>query len=1038
MFNRFSAAIACFVVCASGCVGMFEKLSDATLASYLSKSTSSDSTCSSGAGRAFFLANVDPVLEAKCTGCHSALAYRLGMGASASNYTASLSEGQKVADYGSGGAGHPGGAVLGAADVTLISSWLSTESQVCSAPIVANAACTVGGRAPAAVAAPVGSPSNLARSSGAAIFLRLTSLFPLQNIPAVNFDLYAAQGLNKSVAMPERFTSPTAQISFVAQIEPLCLAAATNPSMVASALLADFKLAGEVLPVAAAARDTLMIARNTWLYPYSATSLEVVELLNAYNGAYNASIAAGSSVAQSTQIARTTACVAALQAPQFWLGNAGPLDVLRKVALEVGKTVPVDTDFSGFQSAANPSAWMRTYVANLQTQPAYLQSVKYWHQDYLGLEPLNWGFTYDPRGYPTIFGASATMGSSSILNVIKAPGTNVDGLWRVVPLENTLGFIYTDSEQCTSFDQPFDPRTTEILWEQMNPAVGGAWETIGSQQFQNGAWVDVPGSITLANGTKRATNVADVNFGQTNGAGYHYIRGNLVGTPLEFFAKGSRRVRRFSPSGEQNGFSHVKLPFSGQDAVVCNTLMRFVASCAYRPTIPNMLHTSSTVYDESNRGGSNTASWNGDGIANFLADKVTYGTRYAMPISNQGAVYLDSFANGNLLDQMHCGNPNPAEAAKNGLAGYNEALAYPPGYALATDPNVPPQNGLISAAINITWGLPLSPASPEAQAIAQVKSDLGQDASRLISSVIGTNQDYRQILLANHTYGSEYTRQYLATQALYLPTAPVGLTLGASPGTVSPFDGSGFGTLNQRWTRNNLGNTSLPISWTNYFASVGMNINGDLIPPKPMQGILSTVEFMGPVSTGVRTAASRIITRLTCGGINSFVPAGGQVALHKTYVTQATHLQTTCIQCHINLDPLASALNVNFAADPTMLNAGIKKYAAETDNSLFNGFFGIRAMDNPGTGAFLGQPATGLAGVAAVLANSNEFATCAVQKAFENIFGRALSSQAVCAANPTNTDCLLVTQTAQKFMQTYNYNQMVQDLVASPLNLQGN
>ena len=1006
-------------------------------------SQSPDTSCVNAKAQTYFAASVDPVLEMKCTTCHSSLSFRLTVGSPDSNYTFAKNEGQKIADFGTGGRGHQGGAVLSTSDAALVANWLTLENTPCVASgggTLRGSVCSVTSRVPAAAGA-IPTASNLARSSGEGLYLRLSTLFPSQTIAASDFDLFLSAGLNQSLANDQRFTSATSQIAFLGKIESLCSAAVSSPMSSTSALLADFRLAGETVPVNAATRDVLMMARNIWVYPYAQNSAEVTELQTAYLNAYNASVAAGTSASQSNLIGETTVCVAALQAPQFWLGNARPLDVLRKVALEVGKTIPTPQDFAGLQGAADRSAWMRTYVANLQTQPSYLQAVKYWHRDWLGLRTIKWdaGGNYDPRGWTYANnGASATMGIPATFSTLNAPGTPLNGATQLSLNKSRLGYVYVDSQACQAIDQPFDPRTTSIVWEQMNPTLANAYEVIGTLQKQGNAWVEVPGSITLADGTKRVTGIADVNFGQTNGAGYRYIRGNLVGTPLEYFAKGSRRVRRFSPSGEQNGFSHVKLPFSGQDAVVCNTLDRFITSCVYRLTSPKYTGISFTVYDESNRGNGTNASWNGQGNANFLADKVTYGPRLPRPVFLSDSVYTDSFAHGILLDQMRCGNPDPVEAAKAGLPGYNEDLAYPVGYVSMTDANPPAAAGLISTAINPNYQQPLSASMPEAQAIAQVKSDLGQDASRLITHVISSGIDYRQILLANYTFGSDYTRYYLATQSFFLPFQIPGFNQSPNPGNVVQFTSGGFGTFNSRWLRSDINQSSMSSSWQNYFANANLSNGSDVVSPKPIQGILNTVEFMGPVSTGMRTVASRIITRATCGSINSFVPDASQAVLQAAFVTQKSHLQSTCLKCHINLDPLAAAMNANFAADPTMSNSSVQKYGAEMDNSQMNGLYGIRGLNNPGTGAFLGQPITGLAGLASVLANSDQFATCAVRKAFENIFGRSLPNVETCAANPGNADCALVYQTTQVFKLDYNYNKMVQELVASPLNLTGN
>lgn len=181
----------------------------------------------------------------------------------------------------------------------------------------------------------------------------------------------------------------------------------------------------------------------------------------------------------------------------------------------------------------------------------------------------------------------------------------------------------------------------------------------------------------------------------------------------------------------------------------------------------------------------------------------------------------------------------------------------------------------------------------------------------------------------------------------------------------------------------------------------------------------------------------RIISRLTCSDVNTFVPNSSQNDLHAKFVTHTAHLQPSCIGCYINLDPLASALNVNFAANPSLRSGGNLATELET---VANGYYGVRGVQNPGDGALLGKSVRGLAGVADVVANSDQFARCTVQKAFENIFGRSVPSVADCKLAPGHPDCALVDQTAAKFKSSlgYNYNKMIQELVSSDLNLKGN
>ena len=69
--------------------------------------------------------------------------------------------------------------------------------------------------------------------------------------------------------------------------------------------------------------------------------------------------------------------------------------------------------------------------------------------------------------------------------------------------------------------------------------------------------------------------------------------------------------------------------------------------------------------------------------------------------------------------------------------------------------------------------------------------------------------------------------------------------------------------------------------------------------------------FVGPVSPKMRTISARYFTRLMCGEANLYVPDSSAASLHRQYVNQPSHLKSECIACHINIDPLASALSTN-------------------------------------------------------------------------------------------------------------------------------
>lgn len=1015
---------------------------------FTAKKTSNDATavlsqCEDSKGKNLYLSSVNSVLENKCAGCHSSLSFRIIRGGAEANYTLAKKRGKTFIEYAAGRATHPGGAVIDASEESLINRWLATEAECrTTKPVIVNdAVCSVATR-PSEITIP-GNVTNAARSSGSGLYLRLAALFPGQTISQREFSLYESTGFNKVLAVPQRFTSVAAQIAFLSKIERNCNTAVRGPKNSAGNLFGEFKLTGEVLPTDLDARDVLLMARNIWLYPYDQRAKEIVELQMTYTKSMQAVKAEGKSDDESKKVGKITACVTALQSPQFWLGNPGPFDVLRKTAIEVGQVIPTPADFNALKSASNRAQWMKNYVANLQKSgPGYLAAIKYWHQDWLGSRPFATGFdprlgTGGQREYAAANGASGVMGTIAHIYKATAPNTPLADQTILTALVDQMDkSLVHNSENCENKIQNFDPRTTRLVWEHRNPNLNGAFEVVGALEKNGNNWVSVPGSVTLANGAKRKTTIADINFGFQNGNRFKYNLGNLVGTPMENFDSGDRRIRRFSPSGEQNGYSAVSLYYSGQTAYTCNTLTRFIASCAYRPGSTEQVSTGSFIYNEANRGSGRTAAWNGEGTASFNADG-SYSARIPRPIWFGANSFTDSFAHGKILDQFRCGTPNRAEIEHFGSNGYNENIAFPKGYVSETSANAPDPATLNSYAYNIHYQNKHLPDGAEKTALDTVSADLSQEASRIIGNVLENDIDYREILLAQYTFGSDYMKHVLSTQNFTLPFRTENVELSNSPTTVKKILASSLGTLNRQWLSGPLGTTSLSGSLNNFINNTALNKNGDLFLAKPMQGILTTSEFLVPVSPGIRTVSTRIITRLLCSDVNGYVPTSNETVLHRKFVTQATHLSPGCLGCHINLDPLATALNVNFAGDSSKRFGG--KWGTEIETNV-SGYYGIRGIQNPGEGALLGKPARGIAGVADIVANSDQFARCTVQKAFENIFGRSVPSVSDCKLAPGHPDCALVDQTAAKFKTSlgYNYNKMIQELVSSDLNLKGN
>lgn len=551
-----------------------------------SNDTTSDvilSQCNSTKGKDNYLASVNPLLESKCATCHSSLSFRIIRGGAEANYTFAKKKGSDVVEYASGRKPHPGGTVLDASDELLINRWLVLEAEcrATKAPVNAEAVCSITTR-PVEVNVP-GNHSNVARASGSGLFLRVGTLFPGQTINEKEFSLFESSGLNKALALPQRFTSVSAQIAFLAKIENYCNAGVRTPKNSAGNLFGDFQLSGETRPTDIDTRDVLFLARNIWLYPYAANSKEIVELQKAYSDSVAAVRIEGKSVDESKKIGKITVCMTALQSPQFWLGNSGSFDVLRKTAIEVGRVIPTASDFDGLKTSTDRTQWMKKYVANLQKSgTGYLSAIKYWHQDWLGTRPFN------------------------------------------------------------------------------------------------------------------------------------------------------------------------------------------------------------------------NANFNTDG---------SYSARNPRPIWTGYNLFTDTFAHGKILDQFRCGTPDQAEAGLAGLAGYSEDVAYPKGYTSESSTATPDQALLNALAFNMHYQNGALAAGEEKTALDALDTDFSEDASRLIAHVLQDDLDYREILLANYTFGTDSFKQLLSTQNFTLPFRTANTELSSSPNTVKKILASSLGPLNRRWL------SGTPNSW---------------------------------------------------------------------------------------------------------------------------------------------------------------------------------------------------------------------------------
>jgi hypothetical protein len=884
---------------------------------------------------------------------------------------------------------------------------------------------------------------SLTRSSGEILHFRLTTLFPAASINRADFLPSTADGLNRALAQAERPTSSLAQIALRSKTLAYCRGDVAGTGAGALFSESGIWLRGESAPASASRRAAVAAARNAWLYPYAADSAEVGELASLYE-----TVAADAGDAE----ARRAVCIAVTSAPQFAIGNPKKGDAVRRVYLEVGRTLPPMQDVADFEAGRTT---LGAIVGKIQTQASlkdgYLESVRSWHREWLGLRPFLWGDqNYEPRPYNGA--ASRTYAhvlGADIANVADAGGK------KVVGISNDGGFQVQNCQPGTAGAanvQPFDPRTTMAVWEFRNP-VQNRWEVFGGYVHPDrledylalirayaGAEADVvrgecvrmdtvdprhavagfpdyyrcPGRVGGAGGgfvsasleELSSANIANGNIANTLTFVSSRLREQSVLSsfqPSARFDKKDMRVRRFSPSGEQNGVSLVKLWYSGEEVYACNALERYMMTCAYRPP----------SFDEGGDGWGWIADY-GWGAANSW---VKYGTY----------VRADSLVNPRILNQMKCGMPSQSELSR--LDGPpSEPLAFPQGYELAPasylSATPPPASSLNAVAMNVNNR---GAGVAELEAIHRLRESLDEEPYRLVEQIIDSNAPYSDIVSAKYTVGTSELELYYRSLGQHLPTYPSGAGPSAAAGEPHVFRLDSLPSVSSNFVSPPRGAGTRPLA----------------LRPKPAAGILTMPAFLSPVASKMRTISSRYFTRLLCGEANVFQPDPGQALVHERYMVDSAnqtasasakaHLdhRQICYGCHVNMDPLAQALSPNFLRyvqeNEYAALTGEMRYSQITNQN--NGILGTVWGTEIGHGALLGQEVSGVEQVGQVIGRSDLFAKCIVRRTFENVVGRQIAVSDETEFNRWVAD----------FKRNgLNYNRLIRTIVDSPIYSGGN
>jgi hypothetical protein len=958
--------------------------------------------------------------------------------------------------------------------------------------------------------------TNVSRASGAVVYLRLKRLFPyvsttgqdrvlgreVDYMSPLHEDRWfpsKARGRDRAMVQADRPTNALAQIAMREKVTLLCNHYLRPSETREGALFSTtgILLEGEALPEDPEVRLAFATARNAWLAAYPADSPEVGTLVELFR----ATLAQGGSALE----ARQALCNAALLAGQFWIGTLRPEEPIRRLALELGRRTP---RFEELDAYLRGSLTVAVFVESLQRGEGlerYLEALNDWHRKWLGLRPvydpdnfLSGLHNFDPR--PTMAGFTTNNGYPA-LTYTQAP--RIGGV-MVHGTQAGEDCSHLQEDGVTPNVQPFDPRTTMIVWEHRNPQRSGRWEVVAG-------WV-LPGHLpeykALINAYLPAYSDADLaadcvlvppadpifasgrypaalpNYYRCRGRvealelgrfvttamgdlhlGYRHpteestsiyyggpadeetyrgtsTRLSQLGTTVaRTFQSGDRRARRYSPTGRQNGISLVRRWYGNSPGYVCNSMSRFVTTCAYRT--PN-------------------STWFNIVDGAWFADShiLIYGLTWR-PWQNAHPFALNLF---------HCGIPDKAAiAARPPDAPYTPVeTGFPRGYALeAYDSPAEPLalNDRSHRRQNDADGFYYT-SGPESAALRRLLADLDQEPYRLLEHVIRERRPYSELFTATYTRGREELELHYRSQGHILPFHPDGYTATAPDDParleVRTIDFTAFEPMPLGWFRRAYGalgalpGATLPSGpgQPREFAQVlpPEFVAAGAVTPKHAAGVLTMPAFLMPLAEGadgapkMRTIASRYFLRLLCGMPNVYDPLrSGGAALHESFMAAGPgsppnpaanasaqqHLdrKSECYQCHVNLDPLAQALSANFLSY-TQLNETVAAWgehdpSPQVGRDYARSAFGSRSGGFPSRGAFLGRPVEGVQGVARALVESPLWGACVAQQVLENLAGRPIAF----------SDVKVLKELTDRFMAHQDLDRLIRELAESPVYL---
>ncbi len=698
--------------------------------------------------------------------------------------------------------------------------------------------------------------SSLSRSAGEVMYVRLKTIWPL--IPDTaerDYTWFGGSGPFASVGKPERPSGAVPIIALRNQIASYCrgnnlasnsnfafagaeklLTTASTPqvvnSMAAPTGPIPVLMPGEAYPSSEPTRLAFIAARRVWLYPYAADSAEVTALADLYSTSLGFNLPGQSGVAGSTVTSSSTApssvvdeakislCVAAFMAPQFWVGNPGPADAIRRIALELGRRAPTFDEFSRYLKG---TLTIDAYTRQIQQEPRYMAAVKSWHADWLGLRE----FHAAQQDYRSTAGYVASPLSGIIFQSTRS---NASEVHKLILSRRSVDVI-NNSEDCTGVDnQPFDPRTTALLWEHFNIGTN-RWETAGAwvrreyaEQFYLNATIASSESSKAANAaslfTEYCTPFIDPSWNPSNGEAVNptaewykcdgQIWDTISGTAKRVGVEDiNQAVKTDANYHYAQTFPHSGLYESSPDVPRTNRLYgTSAAGWVMQASVATDVGFSGSQrrlrrfapLGEQN-GSSRVSSWYSgepmkvcNALTRFwatctyrpedprflkLGRNLDWQAMRAYPITTWYDPIVDSMAHPAVIKHLRCGNASFASNLSEDAAfplGYDPATLSPrPRTAVEADQN---QINQIASNPKYTPYRTRSSDSPvdlEYRAHLQLAEDMQNEPYYLLESILSVpndQDDYRLMLTADYTFARKELELYYRTQSFIIPAIP--------------------------------------------------------------------------------------------------------------------------------------------------------------------------------------------------------------------------------------------------------------------------